>query len=124
MAMEQTQYDRIHRIGDLARQLCIKRNHAAGELVKVSDDAWENLFDLVAELGNKYMFRKPKMWCNRHFTGCGIVKQPDGTRTMMFYPHGMIAKDRRGNDAFSYDHEILFLLSITDHIVAEISNPK
>lgn len=53
MNMEQTKYDRIHRIGDLARQLCIKRNHAADELVNMSDGAWDNLFDLVAEISTK-----------------------------------------------------------------------
>lgn len=51
--MEQSQYDQIHRIAVLARELCKKRNHAAMELVNTSDAAWNNLFDLIGKLGNQ-----------------------------------------------------------------------
>ncbi len=121
--MEQSQYDQIHRIAVLARELCKKRNHAAMELVNTSDAAWNNLFDLIGKLGNQYIFKKPKYWCNRWFTGCGIVKDMYNRDKMVFYPNGMDDRDARGSDGFSYDHEILFILSITDHIVRELGEP-
>lgn len=115
--MVQSQYDQIHRIAELARELCVKRNRAAMELLDTYESAQNNLVDLVGELGGHYTFKKLKLWDNHWFTGCGIAKDDNGRDCLMFYPQ------HTRTNAFSYDHEILFILSVTDHIIRELGEP-
>lgn len=129
--MNQEQYnEEIHRIAVLARELCIKRNHAAMDLYKTCESAWNNLKDLINRIGipnrdcdKYYKFKTPKKWGKYYHNGIGIVKTDDGRERIKFYPDVLDNSVARGNDCHSYDNEIGFVLSMTDHIVRELGEP-